>query len=286
MARSSEKRILVVMLAALFAGLLAWPRAVLQAQAGPAAIKLYLKDGSYQLVKSYEVQGNRVRYYSLERSEWEEVPVSMVDFDATKKGEAAAKAEQQRQLQAARELDEQHYNNIEPTGFEIAPGFRLPTAEGVYAFDGERVIPMVQSSGEIVKDKKRFALSLALPAPLLKNRDLVVLDGAHAAVRFQATKPAFYVQFTDIKPDSMMLIPVTEKKDLRIIEKVQSGIGVGKSGEEREQIPLERREIKPGLILLHPLSPLAPGEYALGELLSQKLNLEVWDFGIDGPQGK
>ncbi len=286
MARSSEKRMLGVMLALLFAGLLILPEAALRAQAGPAAIKLYLKDGGYQLVKSYEVQGDRVRYYSLERSEWEEVPVSMVDFDATKKGEAAAKAERQRQLQAARELDEQHYNKIEPTGFEIAPGFRLPTAEGVYAFDGERVVPMVQSSGEIVKDKKRFALSLALPAPLLKNRDLVVLDGARAAVRFHATKPAFYVQFADVKPNSMMLIPVTEKKDLRVIEKIQSGIGVGHSGEEREQIPLERREIKPGLILLHPISPLAPGEYALGELLSQKLNLEVWDFGIDGPQGK
>jgi hypothetical protein len=286
MARPSEKRILAATVALLFAGLLVWPRGPLRAQAGPAAIRLYLKDGSYQLVKSYEVQGDRVRYYSLERSEWEEVPVSMVDFDATKKGEAAQKELQKKQLEAARALDERHYNNIEPTGFEIAPGFRLPTSEGVYAFDGERVVPMVQSSGEVVKDKKRFALSLALPAPLLKNRDLVVLDGAHAAVRFHATRPAFYVQFADMKPDSIMLMPVTEKKDLRIIEKVQSGIGVGKSGEEREQIPLERREIKPGLILLHPLEPLAPGEYALGELLSQKLNLEVWDFGIDGPQGK
>jgi hypothetical protein len=286
MPRSSQKRMLGVALALLFAGLLILPKAALRAQVGAAAIKLYLKDGSYQLVKSYEVRGDRVRYFSLERSEWEEVPVSMVDFDATQKGEAAQKELQKKQLQAARELGEQHYNNIEPTGFEIAPGFRLPTAEGVYAFDGERVVPMVQSSGEVVKDKKRFALSLALPAPLLKNRDLVVLNGAHAAVRFHATKPAFYVQFASMEPDSMMLIPVTEKKDLRIIEKVQSGIGVGKSGEEREQIPLERREIKPGLILLHPLSQLAPGEYALGELLSQKLNLEVWDFGIDGLQGK
>jgi hypothetical protein len=34
-----------------------------------AAIKLYLKNGTFQLVKSYEVQGDRVRYYSLERSD-------------------------------------------------------------------------------------------------------------------------------------------------------------------------------------------------------------------------
>jgi hypothetical protein len=283
---SPAKSLGVMALALLFAGGLAWPRVPSRAQAGPAAIKLYLKNGSYQSVKSYEVQGDRVRYYSLERSEWEEVPASMVDFDATKKGEQAQKVLQKKQLEAARELDQEHFSNIQPTGFEIAPGIRLPSAEGVYAFDGVRVIPLVQSSGEVVRDKKRFALSLALPGPLLKNRDLVVLDGARAAVRFRATRPAFYVQFADMKPNAIQLIPVISKKDLRVVEKIQAGIGVGKSGELREEIPLERKEIKPGLMLFHPLEPLAPGEYAFGELLSQKLNLEVWDFGIDGPHEK
>ena len=48
--------------------------------------KLYMKDGSYQVVSSYEIQGDRVRYFSVERAEWEEVPTSLVDFDATKRG--------------------------------------------------------------------------------------------------------------------------------------------------------------------------------------------------------
>jgi hypothetical protein len=254
--------------------------------AAATGIKLYLKDGSYQLVKSYEVKGDRVRFYSLERSDWEEVPVSMVDFAATKKGEEAEKTLQKKELEAAHDLDEEHFNTIEPTGFEIAPGIHLPSGEGIYAFDGYRVVPLVQSSGEVVRDKKRFALSMALPAPLLKNRDLAVLDGARAAVRIRASKPAFYVQFADAKTADVQLIPLTSKKEMRIIEKIQSGIGVGRSGEMREGIPVERREIRPGLILLHPLEPLAPGEYALGELLSQKLNLEVWDFGIDDQQAK
>jgi hypothetical protein len=280
MARVPSRRLFAITLALVFAGWLGFPRA------GWATIRLYLKDGSYQLVKSYEVDGDRVRFYSLERSDWEEVPTSMIDFDRTKRGEAEEKAAQKKELEQARELDEEHFNKVEPTGFEIAPGVHLPSAEGVYAFDGDRVITLVQSTGEIVRDKKRFALSMALPAPVLKSRDLVVLDGARAAVRIRATKPAFYVQFADAKTADVQLIPVTIKKEMRIIEKIQSGIGVGKSGEVREGIPVERREITPGLILLHPLQPLAPGEYALGELLSQKLNLEVWDFGIDSPGAK
>ncbi|MGH9353166.1 MAG: hypothetical protein ACRD2G_13570, partial [Terriglobia bacterium] len=62
-----------------------------------AQIKLYLKDGSYQLVKSYQVEGDRVRYYSVERSQWEVVPVSLVDFKATQEA-AAVKKQQQEQV--------------------------------------------------------------------------------------------------------------------------------------------------------------------------------------------
>jgi hypothetical protein len=247
-----------------------------------AQIKLYLKDGSYQLVKSYEVRGDRVRYYSLERSAWEEVPKSLVDFVATKKAQEEAEASKKKDLEEVRELEKQRFERPEETGFEVAPGIRLPKDEGVFAFDGVRLIPMVQSSAELVTDKKRTALLLALPVPLVKNRSLVVLPGPKAAVRISAVQPTFFVQSADGWGAKAELIPLKAGKDSRMVEKVQSGMGAGKSGELRTSVPLERAGVAPGLFKLRPTQALAPGEYALGELLQEKLNLELWDFGIEG----
>ena len=48
-----------------------------------ANVKLYLKDGTYHVVREYEVQADRVRFYSVERSEWEEIPLDLVDLRRT-----------------------------------------------------------------------------------------------------------------------------------------------------------------------------------------------------------
>ena len=49
-----------------------------------ATIRLYLKDGEFHLVREYQVLQDRVKYYSVERGDWEEIPVELVDLKRTK----------------------------------------------------------------------------------------------------------------------------------------------------------------------------------------------------------
>src|SRR5215470_6799756 len=57
----------------------------------PRGKKLVLKDGTFQLVRGYQRNGDRVRYLSAERGDWEEIPAAIVDWDATARAEAAEK---------------------------------------------------------------------------------------------------------------------------------------------------------------------------------------------------
>ena len=248
--------------------------------AGPANIKLYMKDGSYQLVSSYEVRGDRVRYYSLERSEWEEVPKTLVDLEATQRAVEEEKAAHQKELQEAKQLDEEKHEKPQNQGYEVAPGVRLPQEEGIYTYDGLRVIRLLQSSAELMTDKRRAALMLALPGPLLKSRTLVVLTGPKAAVRLSQPLPVFYVQSGDDLGAKLALIQVKPGKQARLVEKVETRGGSGKTTELREAVPLERTQAAPGLYRLKPTRALETGEYALGELVQEKLSLDLWDFGI------
>src|SRR5260370_35196080 len=59
----------------------------------PRGKKLVLKDGPFQLVRSYQRSGERIRYYSAERRDSVESPAAMVDWDATAKTEAAEQIE-------------------------------------------------------------------------------------------------------------------------------------------------------------------------------------------------
>ena len=265
-----------LLVAALLLSALAAPRVAW------ANLKLFMKDGSYQIVSSYEVHGDRVRYFSVERSEWEEVPASLVDFDATKQAVEDTKAVEKKRLEEARELEKERFYKPPDQGLEIAPGVRLPGDDGIFTVDGRRLVRLVQSSGELVTDKKRAAMVLAVPLPVVKTRSLVILEGAKAAVRLNDPLPVFYVQSASGLGVKLGLVHLKPGNESRIVEAVETGRGKnGKATEVRTLVPLDRKQVAPNLYTLKPLQPLEAGEYALGELVDDKLSLDVYDFGYE-----
>src|SRR5215470_10846054 len=57
-----------------------------------ANVKLYMKDGSYHVVREYQVQSDRVHFYSIERSQWEDIPLDLVDLKRTETEAASRKS--------------------------------------------------------------------------------------------------------------------------------------------------------------------------------------------------
>src|SRR6266403_4991016 len=104
--------------------------------------KLMLKDGNFQLVRSYERNGERVRYFSLERGDWEEIPAAMVDWDATTKAQADSDKASEALLGKIHAQEEA--TKIETVldvdaSLQVAPGVFLPPGEGMFAIEGKSV---------------------------------------------------------------------------------------------------------------------------------------------------
>jgi hypothetical protein len=168
------------------------------------ARRLILKDGSYQLVSKYEIKGDRVRYKSAERDEWEELPSSLVDWPATEKYEkdratsalpeaSAIDKEKDQETDADRQADLSRLP-------QVAPGLRLPEDSGVFLLDNfqgqPQLVEVQQSEGEIASNSKANILRGAL-GPAAGAKQTVELEGEHAAVHAHVAVPSLYINLND-----------------------------------------------------------------------------------------
>src|SRR6266852_5221273 len=185
-------------------------RAQVPAPAPTQARRLILKDGSYQSVTKYEVHGDRVRYFSAERGEWEEVPKSLIDWDATDKfeqgrlqGKLAPEA-----VELDKELDTERKAE-QARSPQVAPGLRLPDEGGIFLLDTFQNQPQLselqQSGGELDKNTKSNILRSAIN-PLAGVKQTIELPGAHAKIQSHTTVPSLYI---NIDMDASQGAPAT-----------------------------------------------------------------------------
>jgi hypothetical protein len=265
------------------------------------ARRLILKDGSYQLVTKYEVKGDRVRYYSSEREEWEELPNSLVDWSATAKYEKD-RASAPEAVQLDKELE--HENEAAEAALpQVAPGLRIPEDQGVFLLDNFQGEPQLseiqQNASDINRETKGNILRGAIN-PVAGMKQTIELEGSHAAVQAHVDVPSIYIN-VDTGPDTSQetrqqpsssqgqpgpaeryhLLRVDVKGNKRILGDVKRQI-TGKVTQEQHMVKTTANPLAGGWTKLTPAQPLTPGEYAVVEMLGKEgMNLYVWDFGVN-----
>ena len=299
---------------------LAGPACALTAQqqepAKPHRIHLILKDGSYQIVVSYQVSGSVVRYVSAERGgAQEEIPLDLVDVEATRQWEkahapvAAGEAAQGRAPAIDPDLLKEEEERTALAPF-VEPDLRLPFEDSVLALDEYQgkpeLVPLVQSDGDLNHTTSHSVVKKALN-PKAASHPILTLKGSKSYVQMHVDTPVFYLRIGEAaSTGSAPLVVDTHgassanrdsddhsgesqyvivRTDVRVDARLIASFSPGALSESRpleDVIQMKSETLRGGHWLkLTPDKPLDFGEYALVEVLSTKeINLGVWDFGV------
>lgn len=272
--------------------------------------RLILKDGTYQIVRKYEVIGNRVRYISVERGgDWEELPEDLIDWPATRKWEKQqTELAQQRSpaMEEAADIDKEEAAERQAQKDrmpEVARGLNLPDQDGVFVLDEyqgtPQLVEIVPSTGDLQMARQHGLRSVL---PLQGQLAHVELEGGAAKVAIHVNEPVIYLSMDSMdkaeaeqvvshsvtvdthgasqvqhpkrgatSPTSgFAIVRVDSRKAVRIVGTVHVS-PTGNITQEENVIPMTA-EVLPGKhwLKLKAKEPLLIGEYALVEILSPK----------------
>jgi hypothetical protein len=237
-----------------------------------ANVKLYLTDGGYHLVREYKVEPDRVRYYSIERSDWEELPIAMVDLKRTEtetKQKQAALAEEAKMISAEDKALREHAN-------EVA---KIPQGPGVYMAIGDKIQTLKAAESEIHTNKGRSILKAVAPVPIVSGKATLEIKGESSPTKVTSDRPEFYISLS--ADERFGIVRLKPAKGVRIVERLTILPVVKETVEEQDQVEIFRQQLDEGLYKIWPTKPIEPGEYAVVEYTEGKVNMQVWDFAYD-----
>jgi hypothetical protein len=280
----------------------------------PVRLRLFLKDGSYQLILNYTVDGQIVHYRSAERNgEIEDVPLRLVDLPATERWKREhtgpqPTADDHPVLSPELAKEEAERRAMTP---EIAPNLRLPEEDSVLVLDTFRatpeLVPIPQVGSDLNKETAHSVLKSAIN-PASSPHRILEIPGFRSDIQLHVAEPVFYVRvgddeaapvsgggiIVDTHGASGRATPsggdpengyVVERVDVRQDSRIVDSFRIWQlgSGKRQTDVVEMKQEVLPGghwmkLTLDHPLDF---GEYALIEIVSDhEVNLNVWDFGV------
>ncbi|HEY1768436.1 MAG TPA: hypothetical protein VGG26_12300 [Terracidiphilus sp.] len=286
--------------------------------------RLILKDGSYQVVRQYQIAGDRVRYLSQERGDWEELPADLVDWEATRRWErdhSAAAEQPSPAMKEAEDIDKEESDerNEETARMpEVAKGLELPDQEGVFVLDTFQGTPeLVELPQKDVDVDAKTRHGIGILNPMAGQKANMELSGAHAKIHLHVSQPDFYVSLgvndmtEPVLSHPMTVNTSTAKADgagRHGAHSAQSGFAIvrldqrqafrflgvvhmspsGTATQQENVIPADAT-VMPGKhwLRIEPKQKLViGGEYALVEILpSGDISTTVWDFRVDPTEG-
>jgi hypothetical protein len=270
----------------------------------PRGKKLILKDGTYQVVREYQRNGERVRYFSEERGEWEEIPASLIDWEATAKDAASTEKASASMVEKIHKQEEaKRMDNVADidASLQVGNGVFLPQGEGLFVVEGQSIRLLQQAGSRPKTDTLRTIEQVLSPVPIVPGKQTVLLAGTHASLRLKTTTPEFYLREAPADPSraspiqkssrpgetgpDLVLIRAKVVHNGRQLESVNTLFGEPVS-KNRDEVSVQRWEVAPSVYRFTLSGELTPGEYVIAEVLEDGLNYFVWDFGVDGSTSK
>jgi hypothetical protein len=234
-------------------------------------VRLYLKDSTYHIVREYSVQEDRVHFYSVERGDWEDIPLALVDLKRTEAEIAEHKSAiaEESKMVAAEEKVERELSHEKS---------KIPQDPGVYQLiDGKELRILRLAESKLHTDRRRSVLKAVSPIPLVSGKATVEVDKPRSSYNVEADTPEFYIQLS--AEQRFAIIRLTPHGNVRIAEKVTIVPITKEAVEEPDEVEIFRKQLDPnGLYKIWPQKPLTSGEYAVVENTPGKLNMQIWDF--------
>lgn len=234
-----------------------------------ASLRLYLKDGTYHVVREYQVLEDRVRYYSVERGEWEEIPLDLVDLEKTK---SEVRERREAVEKEAKILSEEE--KVERQQREEAA--RVPQDVGVFWVTGTQLQALKQAEPKVVTSKRRSILKILSPVPMVAGKATVELDGERSPNVVTTVRPEFYFRLA--VEERFGIIKLTPKNGARLVEKWSVAPVTNEIFAEQQHVDILRQQVDDGVYKIWPKQPLEPGEYGVVEYTEGKGNTQIWDF--------
>jgi hypothetical protein len=237
-------------------------------------IRLYLKDGTYQLASEYKVVKDRVSYLSSEREEWEELPLELVDLERTRKEAAQHEADLKADAKAQAEEDA-----AERLGARQVE--QIPSDPGVYYIHNDKLEAIKVAESKVVGNKRRQILKVLSPVPLVAGKATLEIDGDSSSREIAEPRPEFFFRLSTFERFAIVKVTST-KKGSRVVENINMIPVTKEVMQEVKEVETFKKQEGDNVYKIWAQQDMEPGEYALIEFTEglETINTQVWDFKI------